>query len=340
MNGKIAILRAPIKQTIVEWEGQVAINDSFFEDVATSSDFWLVFADCLQRYFSEVELWYQTDPEHPVGEFTHSTGLVERFFKKNFETFPGSPDVLFVRGDHKEYYPVVASCSFAQRVYYPSGNYFIPNCDFNWDVCFVEDQRQVNEVNEKTGADIFLFKKSCVDKYFLYWNEPKKYDLCVVCNAPQYKRKRFLLLKDVLDNMEKETTALVIGLTSKKVMKEFKNYPVTFSGFVGRKEIGRYMSQCKIGLVLSSAEGEGSPRVIQEFLASNIPVVITEQGIYSSYYINEKTGRTARVSDSLGKICTKVLERYSQYRPRDYFIENLSMERSIQNFVKCIGLVD
>ena len=335
-GGRFVMLRAPIKQTVVEWEGQVAKNDDFFEDVVSSSDYWLVFADKLRAYFSSVEVCYQTDPDHPKGVFEHSTGLIERFCEKDFIDFPGSPDVLFVRGDHSDYYSLIASCPLAQRVYYPSGPYHVPNCNFNWDVCFVESEKQLRAVHEVTGADTFLFKKSCVEEYFLPWNEDKKYDLCVVCGAPEHRRKRLFLLKEILDKMEKGITALVIGLTSEVVMNEFKNYPVTFSGFVNRKEIGRYMNQCRVGLILSSAEGDGSPRAIQEFLASDVPVVTTEEAVYSRYYINEKTGRVARAPSSLAKIITKVFENYSQYSPRKYFVENLGMKKSVDNFMECI----
>ena len=339
MSGKFVLLRAKIKQTEFEYEGQIAKNDDFYEDVATSSDYWLVFADHLRKYFSEVELWYQADPNHPKGIFTHSTGLVERFCEKDFMDFPGSPDVLFVRGDHKEYYSVITRTPFAQRIYYPSGPYYIPNSRFEWDTCFVEDERQVRNVHEATGAYTFLFRKSCVEKYFINWNEKKKYDLCVVCNAPTVDRKRLYLLKEILKGMKSGTTALVIGLTGEKVLEEFKQYPVTFSGFINRKEIGKYMNQCRVGLVLSSAKGDGSPRVFQEFLASDVPVVTTEEAVYSSYYINGLTGRSARVPNSLAKIITKVLENMDQYSPRKYFLEELNMEKSVKQFMSNIGRI-
>lgn len=337
MSGRLVMLRATTKQTEFEYEGQLAKNDDYYTDVMKSTDYWLVFANHLRKYFEEVEVCYQADKHHPIGTFTHSTGLVERFCEKGFADFPGRPDVLFVRGDHEAYYSLILKSFLSQRVYYPSGPYYTPPYQFEWDVCFVEDERQINKVHEETGADIFLFRKSCVDKYFIHWNEEKKYDLCVVCNAPTWERKRLFLLKNILDKMEKGTTALVIGLTGREIIKEFEGYLVTFSGFVNRKEIGKYMNQCRIGLVLSSGKGDGSPRVIQEFLASNVPVVTTEEATYSKYYINAMTGRSARVPGSLAKISTKVLTNLDKYSPREYFMNELTMEKSISNFIQRIG---
>lgn len=333
------MLRAPIKQTVVHFEGQTAKNDDYYEDVTTSSDFWLVFADRLRGYFDEVEVWYQEDKDHPEGAFTHSTGLVERYKRKGFEPLDESPDVLFVRGDMEDYYPVISAFPFAQRIYYPSGPYHVPNCEFNWDVCFVEDARQLRMVHEKTGADTYLFKKSCVDKYFLHWNVPKKYDICVVGGGAEYERKKVYLLWKVMKYLPEGTTALIIGLKSAKMRDDFRERRfvkgVHFAGFVNRKEIGKYMNQCKVGLVLSNADRDGSPRVIQEYLASNIPVVLTENAVFSRYYINEKTGKMARMINSISKAVEKVLGNLDKYSPREYFRENLTMDQSVENFVEC-----
>ena len=163
---KLVMLRAPTKQTEVHYKGQLAKNDDFYEDVSTSTDFWLVFADALRKYFSTVEVWYQEDQHHERGFHCHSTSLLERWFQPGYTfTTQEKIDVLFVRGDHKDYYPVISQFPEAQLVYYPSGPYYCPSTQFHWDTCFVESISHIPEVVKKTDAMVKLFKKGCVHKY-------------------------------------------------------------------------------------------------------------------------------------------------------------------------------
>ena len=335
---KFVMLRAPIKQTVVEWEGQIAKNDSAYEDIETATDYWTVFANEMLRYFDEVEIWYGENSEHPRGFFCHSTGLIERYFREDYVSteIEKVPDVLFVRGDHKEYYPVIERFTGSKLVYYPSGHYYCPNTKFPWDLCFVEDPRQLKEVKEKTNAETALFKKSCVDKYFTFWNCEKKYDVCFIGGAAEYKGKRILLLKDILDALDRKISVLVLGLKSKKLEEEFKDYPVHFQGFVNRKMIGNYMSKCRMGLVLATVKGNGSPRVIQEFLAAGLPIVVSDKTVYSDYYINDRTGYVAYGDSKLPWTIMKCLEDTNKFDTRRYFLEELLMEDSVENFISCL----
>ena len=333
---KFIMLRATTKQTHVKFEGQFAKNDDYYEDVTTSTDFWLVFADGLRKYFDQVEVWFQEDIYHPEGKFVHSTGLIERYFKKgyNFKN-EKEPDILFVRGSHKEYETVIARFPLAQKVYYPSGFYYFPTIGKDWDVCFTEDPNHMQEVEKRTQADVFLFKKSCVAEPFLSWNCEKEYDLCFICGAKERDRKRLHLLKTLLDQVKNKFSVLVMGLKSEKVIEEFKDYNVTFGGFINRKEIGKYMSKCRAGTVLSSYKGDGSPRVIQEFLASNIPILVCSDSVFSPYYINEKTGVVGNTS-SLGYDAENILTNMDRFSPRQYFLEELTMEKSVEHFMDCV----
>ena len=164
---KIALLRAKTKQTYGTYEGQRVRNDDYFEDVSTSTDLYTVLFDRLRGYFDQVEIWYQEDGDHPEGIFIHSTGLVERFFTHGYHSMSTDdiPDVLFVRGDMKDYYPVIQKCERSFKVYYSAGHYFNPPTGFQWDLVFVDDPKHVKVVEYNTGAPVELFKKTCSNQF-------------------------------------------------------------------------------------------------------------------------------------------------------------------------------
>lgn len=340
---KLVLLRAKTKQTYANYEGQKVRNDDYYEDVTTSTDLYTVLCDHLRKYFDEVEIWYQEDSKHPVGKFAHSTGLVERFFTEGYYNIStdDEPDVLFVRGDMKDYYPVIEKFNKAFKIYYSAGNYYCPPMQFKWDLVFVDDPKHVQVVKAKVDAPVELFKKSCTHhfdgvSYEQLGGGHKIYDVCFICNAPQFKLKRLMLFREIMKRLPK-FTGVVLGLKSKKLLKKFDDVSnVRFAGFIPRVEIGDLMASCRLGLVLSD-ENDGSPRVIQEFLASDLPIVVSKRTTCSKLYVNNWTGM--HVDDkAIPGIIRLMLSKthYGTYSPRTYFLNNLTMNKSAEWIVDCI----
>lgn len=336
---KFVMLRALVKQTKVDYKGQTAINDRPYEDVETSSDYWTVFASKLleKGWYDEVEIWYQEDEGHrPVNSFIHSTGMLERYKPEGFRYIKREipVDVLFVRGDMKEYKSVIDQLPDAFTIYYPSGPYYCPS--FIPDLSFVEDPIHIGPVKLRTGSNVELFKKSCVSKYFSpnHYIGKKQWDIAFVCCAPIAERKRLSLLFKILHKLP-NVSAVVIGLTDEKLIKEAKGLNITWKGWMPRKGMNFVLSQCKIGLVLSTAEKDGCPRVIMEYLASGLPVVVSDKTCCSSIYVNRQTGFVAS-DEELPEAIEECLEISSFLDIRNYFNTVLSMGCSVRHFAETV----
>jgi len=333
---KFVMLRALTKQTEIDYKGQTAINDSPYEDVETSSDYWTVFASKLleKGWYDEAEIWYQEDEDHrPIDSFIHSTGLVERYLLKGYkDKLVTDVDILFVRGYMKEYQTVIDQLSNAFTVYYPSGPYYCPS--FVPNLSFVEDPRHIGTVKLKTGSNVELFKKSCVSKYFStnHYENKKQWDIAFVCCAPIAERKRLSLLFKTLRKLP-DVSAIVIGLTDNKLIEEAKGLNITWKGWTPRKEMGLVLSKCKIGLVLSTAKKDGCPRVIMEYLASGLPIVVSDETCCSSIYVNRQTGFTAS-DEELPKVIEECLEISNFLDIKNYFNTVLSMGCSVRHFAE------
>jgi len=54
---KFVMLRATQKQTVVEYQDQIAKNDDYYTDSSESSDFYTVLCDELLNHYAQVEIW-------------------------------------------------------------------------------------------------------------------------------------------------------------------------------------------------------------------------------------------------------------------------------------------
>jgi glycosyltransferase involved in cell wall biosynthesis len=289
----------------------------------------------LRKHYDEVEIWYQEDKGHPAGEFVHSTGLKEVFHKKHYPDAQ-PPDVLFVRGDCTKYLPLLERMSGSTfLVYYSAGNYYCPPKKFWWHLIFVDDEKHISPVVQDTGVPTTLFKKSCVHKYFPARKGTGAVDVCFTCNAPQYRIKGGDHFQQIMRILRSDgITAYCIGLKSEELLRKFSRLDnVFFTGFIPRHYVGEIMARCKVAVVLSG-DRDGSPRVLQEYLACDLPLVLSEGTAFSHNYLNTGTGVVA--SKHIEIAIMSVLERPSIYQPRKYFLENLTMDKAVEHFADAI----
>jgi len=325
---RFVMLRAVQKQTVVEYQGQTAKNDDYFTDSSESSDFYTVLCSELLNHYAQVEIWYQEDSKHKAfNAFVHKSGLVERFWPKGYLGLSDMdrPDILFIRGDKKDYHPVLKTFPDSFKIYYPAGNYYNPPSQFAWDLVFADDPRHAEEVRKETPYLVELFRKSCVDRCFPGGKGDGAVDIYFTCNAPQYELKGLRFFLRIMRDL-KAVSALCVGLKDENMEKEFKGLPVYFTGFVPRRHVGELMARCRMGLILST-ERDGSPRVLQEYICSDLPVVVRESTAHSPLYVNPMTG-VASSDENMVKTILRVLESRGTFAPREYFMENLTIERS------------
>lgn len=334
---KFVMLRAAKKETVVRYKDQIAKNDDFYEDSAYSSDYYTVLCDELLKHYDEVEIWYQEDAHHPAFRaFVHGSGLVERYWPKKYEglTKGDEPAVLFVRGDMPDYHAVLGKFKDTFKVYYSAGHYYLPPARFKWSLVFVDDPRHVKEAREVADCPVELFKKSCVSKFFPGSKGKGAVDIYFTCNAPQFKIKGLRFFLRIMTEL-KSVSALCVGLKNMGMEEEFRGLPVHFTGFISRRWVGQLMARSKMGLVLSGKD-DGSPRVLQEYICSDLPVVVREETTHSPFYVNSETG-IASADDNMVRTVLDTLRNREVFSPRKYFMENLTIKKSAEHLIDCIG---
>lgn len=335
---KFAILRAPRKQTVVKWEGQIAKNDEYFTDSSESSDFYTVLCSELLNHFDQVEIWYQRESFKKERAFCHDNGLIERYWEQAFRDVKKEdwPDILFVRGDMMDYRRLLDRLhKEVFLIYYSAGKYYEPQSKYWWDLVFVDDPRHMEELKESLEeVEIRLFKKSCVDKYFP-GGKGGNIDVYFTCNGPQWDQKGLRFFLKIMTELRKKAKAVCVGLKDPSWDREFKGLPVYFTGYVPRVHVGQVMARSGIGLVLST-ERDGSPRVIQEYLCSDLPMVVRGTTTCSDLYLNSETGIRAENDVEVLPAVIDLLSRRGDYRPRDYFMKNLTVQESARYLIECI----
>ena len=222
-----------------------------------------------------------------------------------------NPDLIICRGGFPYYDVLVKRYPKAKKVYYGAGVRFYPQTDYtDYDLFLVDSVSQLNEVKSK-GKNAKLFIKPAA-MLFSPIDVKKKFDLCFMANAPQAKLKRHeLLLKSFANTNIK---ILNLGSKDERLMEMARIYKVDikWGGWHLRKHLPALISKCKVGICCST-NYDSCPRVIPEYLACGLPVVVTENiNFWAEKYITNQTGCLVNEDDILKGVET-ILHNYNYY---------------------------
>jgi len=119
------------------------------------------------------------------------------------------------------------------------------------------------------------------------------------------------------------------------------NYKTLTYGQYNNTDIIKYANKCKFAIVLGSTETQGI--AIMEIMSCNLPCFVLDPTKFKSYTKATSVpyfDKTCGIKSSFNKNFTKDFEQFlnliSLYNPRQYILNNHSMQISTKNLIKII----
>lgn len=248
-------------------------------------------------------------------------------------------DLIWARGGLPPYPEVIIRAhKDTYCIYYGAGKRFYPIPEKAYDLVLVDSKDQKIVIKtQRPNQRISTFIKPAADNIFRPVDIEKKYDVCISFQLASYT-KRFDLALDAI--MKGGFSALVIGDVPKIIEKAFiKDYKkIDFAGRHFRKYLPELYSQCRVGLATHS-QLESCPRVIPEYLACNLPIIVTGDTLFwKEKYIHASTGvLTKPEAGIIAEQIKWVLDNISTYDPRKYYLEHLSVKKAAKHLADIIN---
>ena len=294
-----------------------------YNTIDECEDVWTqLFHTFLVRTGSNGELLYQGQKKiFNVDNFLTEvwTGSFKEYIPK-FE-----PDVIISRGGFEYYDDLIKRFPKTRKVYYGAGTRFFPQTKFkDYDLVLVDSERQLEKVRSMGWNAEYLLKPAA--RLFIPSSVEKKFDICFMSNNVVPDMKGLALLISSLK--DSKLSMRVIGKGSKQFEKMAKTagVRVDLNDWVFRKDLPDIISSCRVG-VCPSTEIDSCPRVIPEFLACGLPVVVTSDvHFWKELYMTKETGNIAEKTHIVSAV--KNLLKSETLRPREYYEEHLSVEKA------------
>jgi glycosyltransferase involved in cell wall biosynthesis len=251
-----------------------------------------------------------------------------------------APDVIIGRGGFPYYDHIMKKFPDAIRIYYGAGRRYYPAHMFKgYDAFLCDSPRQHNKVHTKyaPGRARMFIKPAA--RLFQPAVVQKEYDVCFMANAAQQGYKRHKLLIDSLAGSG--LRVLNVGNTDKGLIKRAKDkgLDITWAGWHLRKHLPALISKCRVG-VCCSTSADSCPRVIPEYLACGLPIVVTDNvNFWQDLYVTPETGMLAS-EDGIRACVEAVLAREHQYDVRAYYDKHLGMDTAAKWLVDIINDLD
>jgi glycosyltransferase involved in cell wall biosynthesis len=262
-----------------------------------TSQWYLLILQQLQRmgYLDRAEAWFVCDKEL---EFVQHEVTVRCF--TSFEDMARravATDILWVRGKCKAYVSVLKRMPARLRVYYPASKRFLSRDWPHFDLVLVDDARQVGPVTRLGAAPIVrrVIKTADPDIFRPLPNVEKQYDLCMI-GGMHLTRKNHEALVPLLKS-DPTLTAVLVGKQKADTVERIRatGAKVHLIDFCGRQELNRVMNSARIGFVPSLMDA--APRVIMEFMAAGVPVLLNSAILGGRDYVTRETGVLAAESE-------------------------------------------
>ncbi|MCL5125184.1 MAG: glycosyltransferase [Deltaproteobacteria bacterium] len=109
---------------------------------------------------------------------------------------------------------------------------------------------------------------------------------------------------------------------------------VRLSRSVSRQKLARMMGDSR--MVVAAAQWDGSPRIVQEALCCNTPVLMNSEMLCGSKYIVPGAG-LLKPLDKFAEGMIEILSRHEEFRPREFFLAFADPEGTLLSFIKVVG---
>jgi len=301
-----------------------------YDSIENCEDNWTqLFYYLTKKFNAHGELLYQGG----IREFRVDDNFTERWVQKLKKYSPKyKPDLIISRGGFPFYDDFITKYSKAKKIYYGAGTRFYPQTDFtNYDLFLVDSQKQRHQIKAK-GKRVSLFIKPAATLFKPY-NVKKEYDICFMANASQSAIKRHKLLLKSFSNTKYKI--LNLGNKDKSLIKLAKklNVDITWEGWDLRKNLPEKISKCKVGICCST-NYDSCPRVIPEYLACGLPIVVTNNmNFWQEKYITKESGILVDENKLLYGV-KSVLNK--TYNIKKFYDNNINMDIAVDNIYKTI----
>lgn len=236
----------------------------------------------------------------------------------NLLDFAGKFDVVFNRGGYPQYCGILGRNQRAFRVYV--------GCGRNWrpptvDLVLVDHKQQLEELRS-VGCPAILFTKPAADNVFRPFGVPKKHGFVWMCRWPRgFKGGDWLG-----ERIPMGESLLHIGPHCEELSKASRRRGFSYAttSAVPRKQIPELACSGRVGVVCDDGLHDSGPRVLPEFLAMGIPVIV--RGCVRANlraYITPETGCV--VGDSVDEF-QEAARKLIGVSPLSYYDSKLSIK--------------
>jgi glycosyltransferase involved in cell wall biosynthesis len=251
----------------------------------------------------------------------------------------GAPDILWVEGaEHPAHLELVSRLgqSSFKVIYSKDWKPWNVKRIETYDLCFVDEEAQAARMR-KRFPDVHA---GVWDKLIEYDDAhvplglPKEYDVCYVAYFRQ--RKNHLLLVDELAKLKDRNLRTVFVGGDRKGQRSIVQarcwelgLDVTFVDEVSKEQVNELVNRSRIGVM--AAEKDAAPRVILEYLAANVPIVVNADLRAGARYVDERSGIVA-APDKMHEAIAIVLDNYDSYTPRESYLSRFDRDHVIETF--------
>jgi glycosyltransferase involved in cell wall biosynthesis len=255
----------------------------------------------------------------------------------------GEPDILWVEGPHQPLY--------LRRLFerFPSSFKLVYSKDWKphkverldeYDLCLLDEEWQAEAVN-RVAPEVHT---GVWDKLIDYEKAhrplglDKQYDVCYVAYM-RPRKNHDLVLEQVARLLPRRVSVLFVGGDRDGTRARLRSraqdlgLDVTFVDEVGKAEVNEHVNRSRIGVM--AAEKDAAPRVILEYLAADVPVVVNAELRAGTRYVDHRSGLTLR-PERMHEGIAQILDHPDAYTPRMSYLERFSKDRVIERFVSIL----
>ena len=258
----------------------------------------------------------------PLTIFPAAPDLLAPAMTRHLED-SGRPDVLWIEGRaHPPYLNVLFKlCGDSFKIVYSKHwkPWQVQRLD-QYDLCLLDDQRQEELVHQCSPSVHCGVWDKLIDYEDVHCPLPceKVYDVCYVAYLRPRKNHE-LLFRSLAKLNGRQIKCVCVGDDRKgnrpvleRLAADLK-LAVDFTGNQEQQAVNEYINRSRIGVMCS--HGDAAPRVILEYMAADVPVLVSSELMAGARYVGPAAG-LVMPPDQFHRGIAELLENRERYSPR------------------------
>jgi len=251
------------------------------------------------------------------------------------------PDLILNRGGYKEYLPLLKRFQNVPSVYIGCGRRWNPT-DMYWsswmkdirvDCVLVDSPAQQKELLYENTFRVEVFPKPALDHIFRPVVVKKDFDIVFISHRPDDFKGGPWLASYLPDGCR----ILCVGVENERLREEASSgrLYVEATGKVPRRDVPAQACRGYVGVVCDDGLCDSGPRVLPEFLAMNLPVIVRScVRADLGRYISLQSGRVVRDGKIwLTHAIQDLMINYDKLAPRAFYKKGLTLKHAAARMV-------